>query len=293
MDDGLLVAICTFNRSPLLAKALRSLAVQDAPPTFPILVVDNASTDDTAAVVAEFQKTLPNLSYVLETRRGLSNARNRALADCREPLIAYLDDDAIASPGWVRAMTGAFAELGPDVAAIGGRILPIWEAPKPDWFSAELEDYVSVLDFGDATMVLADRGVVGANMAFRTEALRAGGGFSDKLGRKGKRLLGNEELAVVRNLRARGLAIGYCGAAVVDHLVPKDRMTHAWILDRFKQQGVSDAILLLRIEGDLRAFIDRSRYAFREGFLTKGAPDFVRRRHRTYLHGAALGALFG
>ena len=97
----LTVAICTHNRAPYLDKALASLLRQTADAaSFEILVVDNASTDDTRSVVERSRALRPDIRYVHEARLGLSHARNRAIAETGTPVIAFLDDDAIASHPW-------------------------------------------------------------------------------------------------------------------------------------------------------------------------------------------------
>ncbi len=104
----------------MLGRALESMRSQSPPPA-EVLVVDNAPPDDaTRRLVME---RFPEVRYVLEPRPGLDVARNRALAEARRDVVAFLDDDAVAEPGWTGALDAAFRRE-PRLAVCMGRILP-------------------------------------------------------------------------------------------------------------------------------------------------------------------------
>ena len=117
MRPALTAAICTHDRPLLLRRALASLIAQrDAPAE--ILVVDNAPSDGRArALVAE---AFPSVTYLHEPSPGLDFSRNRALRAAAGDVVAFLDDDAVADPGWSAALTAAFE--GPGVGAVTGRV---------------------------------------------------------------------------------------------------------------------------------------------------------------------------
>ena len=101
------VVICTHNRSKYLLKAIRSVLGQDYPEDrYELVVIDNASTDSTADQVRPFLDT-GRLRYVLEPELGISFARNTGWREAAGRYIAYLDDDAVASPGWLSAIEKA------------------------------------------------------------------------------------------------------------------------------------------------------------------------------------------
>jgi glycosyltransferase involved in cell wall biosynthesis len=110
----LTAAICTRQRPVELRRAITSLLTQD-PPADEILVVDN--NDAAAAEPREGVRT------VHEPVQGLDFARNRALREARGDVVAFLDDDAVAEPGWTAALRRAF--LDPRVAACTGRVEPL------------------------------------------------------------------------------------------------------------------------------------------------------------------------
>ena len=267
------VAVCTHNRARYLDQALQSLWAQTAPSsTFEVLVVDNASTDDTPGVVERARAAQPNIRYVREDELGLSNARNRAIAETHTPFIAFLDDDAIAEPPWVERLVHCFSALSPRPAAVGGPIHPIWEAPRPPWLPDSLLGYLTVLERrGSSHLDLSKQFIFGANMAFDRQALVDVGGFSTALGRIGDRLLSGEEMLLLRQLHARGACGYYDEQASVHHHVAAARLTKEWFYRRIYWDGMSTALInieLQRLHGmrraatalrDLRSLVVRGR----------------------------------
>jgi glycosyltransferase involved in cell wall biosynthesis len=114
----LTVALCTRDRPELLRRALASLALQSPAPA-EILVVDNAPRDGcTRQIVEEMEQVAAR--YLVEPVPGLDFARNRALAAASQDVVAFLDDDAVAEPGWAAALLAPFAD--PEVGAVTGRV---------------------------------------------------------------------------------------------------------------------------------------------------------------------------
>ena len=256
------VAICTHNRRTYLRLALESLVEQSLSlDCFEILVIDNGSTDRTRDEVLAIAARLPNLRYLFESQLGLSVARNTALRECTSPFIAYLDDDAIASPCWIEDILNAFRALGPRLGCVGGRIDPIWESPRPEWLSDEMLSCLTILNLGDVSRILDPQreSVYGANMSFSCDALRKVGAFDQTLGRVGNRLLSNEEVLVQRRLARAGYATSYVPSALVQHHVLAS-VELAWFAERFFWQGVSEAVMQ-QLEG--LSFSSRASRAFK------------------------------
>jgi len=121
MDDqspSVTVAVCTRERPELLERLLRSLAGQVQSPN-EILVIDNAPV--TARTREVVERSFPACRYVMEPAQGLDFARNRALRESRSEVVAYIDDDAVASDGWTQGIAKVFAEH-PRVAICTGRV---------------------------------------------------------------------------------------------------------------------------------------------------------------------------
>lgn len=236
--------VCTHNRASYLRKALQSLDRQSLPKSrYEVIVVDNRSADDTRELVMKRTEEMENLRYVFEPRLGLSAARNRGLSEARGTYVAYLDDDAVAAPDWLEWAVRVRREQGGSLGFLGGRVWPIWESERPDWLSDALLPFLSMTDLGDEPLeVEGASGLVGANMVFDAQTLRAAGGFPEGLGRKGTQLLSNEELQLKKRLQQMGLRSLYHPKVAVSHHVIASRLTKRWFRRRLYWQGRSDAI---------------------------------------------------
>lgn len=232
------VAICTLNRADLLAMTLDGLAAHGALEDCELLVVDNGSTDLTAALLAEWRERLP-LRTVREPRRGLSHARNRAVTEARGRHIVFLDDDVVVQPGWLSAYRGAFAEH-PDAAIFGGPIHARFLGTPPAWLAdllPQLEAAFAIRDLGAEPFLLdADRLPFGANMAFRADALQSQS-FDASLGRAGRGMKAGEESALMGRLLTHGDTGWWVPGAAVEHLMPPSRQTPGYLRRFYRGLG--------------------------------------------------------
>ena len=118
------VSVCTYNRAEILHGALESLICQetDGKFSYEIIVVDNASTDDTKAVVEQIIKTSPMpIRYILEEDKGVAQARNRGVKESQGTWIAFFDDDQLAERDWLKNLLDIALQMGAD--CVGGTIL--------------------------------------------------------------------------------------------------------------------------------------------------------------------------
>ncbi|PHK93197.1 glycosyltransferase [Pseudoroseomonas rhizosphaerae] len=242
----LTVAICTYKRYDLLGLAIESLTRQTLPADqFEILIVDNSPSTENSQQQQASYTHLGNLRWVHEATPGLSNARNVAIRLAAAPLIAFLDDDAIADPAWAESLCRTFKVFGETCQVVGGQVRPIWGAPRPSWLGDELLGYISVVNYGDeARFLTGQEWVAGANIAYRTATLRQLGGFDVSLGRvgSGNSLMSNEEVALTDHIRAQGGRVVYDPVAAVDHLVEPARLRQEWFRRRVAWQAVSDRV---------------------------------------------------
>lgn len=270
------VVICTHNRAEYLSKAIVSVIDQGGRPgRFEIVVVDNASEDRTREVVKEYENT-GLIRYVYEQRRGISYARNTGWRNARAPYVAYLDDDAIASAGWIDSIGEAF-RFAPDAAVVGGRVDPIWEAPRPAWLSDEIAVSLALIDWGEVPKVIEDlrfEWLVTANMAAKVTALEEIGGFSTRLGRVGRSEVRGEDTFLQRRLMQRGKTCVYYPDMAVRHLVPASRLNKEWFWHRYFTQGIADAIVEI-IEESPGAIRRLSRAAAKSASLLASPGDML------------------
>ena len=233
--------ICTHNRDHYLEGAIDSLLAQTCPDC-EILVVDNASTDKTRQVV-ESRLGDGRLKYVYEPILGLSTARNRGAKETRAPILAYLDDDAIASPQWLQILLNAY-ENNDKLAVAGGKVTLIWPQgySQPNWLSDELAGGLGAFDLGDNVVYISQANLTprGVNYSIRRDFLEKIGGFDPNLGRIGKKLLSNEELYTTELALAQGWQVGYFPAALVEHNVAPERINRQWFMRRSWWQGISE-----------------------------------------------------
>ncbi len=238
--------ICTYNRYDVLHKAIASLEAQTLPKQdYEILVIDNSPDFEAGQKVKEHYEENENLSYIIEKTPGLSNARNVAANAAEGEFVAFMDDDAIASSGWLEKILEA-AEQFESADVIGGRIDPLWEEERPSWLGDELLGNVSVVNWGGRCRIAnEEEWFAGANITFRKETLLKHGGFQTNLGRKGSGavLLSNEESALIEKIKSDNGVIVYQPEARVDHLVEKKRLQQPWFRKRASWQAVSDFLM--------------------------------------------------
>jgi GT2 family glycosyltransferase len=217
------VVVPTRGRAAYLEVTLDSLLRQRTRTPHEVLVVDDGATDATRAVA----EARANVRYVGHgDARGLNAARNTGIREGRAPLVAFVDDDVEAPPGWLEALARG-AERHPEAEAFGGPIRARLEGAAPRGCGREPPP-ITTLDLGpedhEAEMVW------GANLAVRRSAVERIGPFDESIVRPH----GDEEEWLER-LRAAGGTIVYLARADLDHrrtaadarLVPLARAAYA------------------------------------------------------------------
>ena len=233
------VIVPTRNRADRLDACLAALAHQSLPAEqFEIVVVDNGSTDGTAARIARWAELRPGVRRVEELAPGVSRARNAGIAAARGELLAFVDDDAVAEPRWLATLLGAYDRF-PRVGAACGRARLRLERRPPAWYSRYSETWYSAMDFGPAARLLLDPGEVpwSLNLSVRAELARQIGGFPEELGRVDGNLQSGEEYPFISGVREAGMHIAYEPDAVVWHAVPAERLRLRWLVRRAWAEG--------------------------------------------------------
>jgi glucosyl-dolichyl phosphate glucuronosyltransferase len=226
------VAICTWNRSRLLDQTLQGMNNLIIPEgvLWELIVVNNNCTDNTDEIIARHSEFLP-IVRIFEPDQGLSNARNAAVNAAKYDYILWTDDDVIVDRHWMSSIVDAFLRL-PNSAVIGGKVLPWFETPPPQWLHehiAKLGKYFALRDFGDQQFNMdVGQNPYGANMAFRTDILRKFS-FDTNLGRKGDLLISGEDAKVIFLIRDAGWDVTWIPSSNVKHYLPKERMTLSYL----------------------------------------------------------------
>lgn len=245
-------AVCTYRQTDLLPGAIESLLGQSLESEcYEIIVVDNNSRDGTAGVVAQYQEKVRSteIRYILETRQGLSYARNTAVGLAKADIVAFLDDDAEADHNWLETLLDVF-DHDPDAWIVGGKVRPIWDGERPEWLKDDMLRSLSIVEWGDVMrpLVWPER-VIGTNMSFKKQVFSEEGLFATDLGRRGSLLLGNEDTEIQERVHERGKKVIYTPYAVVHHHVPRERMTWRYFWTRGYGNARSAVILAGRQEG--------------------------------------------
>ena len=240
------VIIATYNRAALLDECLDHVGRQRFSPGDEILVVDNGSTDDTAAVVARHQpRAAVALRLLREPLPGKSRAIARALDVATGDILAFTDDDVNVDDDWLEAVREALGD--PGVALVGGPVRPRWQATVPRWIRRARDRYprlgapLALLDYGDRPLALGARTVLGANLAVRREAFTQAGGFPAHLGKRRGTLRSGEDHELCRRVQEAGFRAIYLPTAAVQHWVPAERARVPYVLRWFYWSGITHA----------------------------------------------------
>jgi len=234
------VVICAYSldRWDDLAAAVASVRGQAPPPLETIVVIDHND-----ALLERAQRELEATVVPSTGRPGLSHARNAGIAAAQGEIVAFLDDDAAAEPGWLAALAAPYED--PAVVAVGGAVEPRWLAGRPATFPPEFDWVVGCTYRGHPTERTPVRNVIGANMSFRRSVFEEVGGFDADIGRVGTRPVGCEETELcIRAGRTRaGAVVLYEPEARVLHAVPPTRTTWGYFVRRCFGEGLSKAVV--------------------------------------------------
>jgi glucosyl-dolichyl phosphate glucuronosyltransferase len=234
------VVLGTYNRASSLRTTLESfsslIGLSDL--TWELLVVDNNSTDSTRDVIRSFSTTAHFVvRYIFEKRQGRSAALNAGIAEATGEIVAFTDDDVLLDPGWLSNLARTFDRF--DCAAVAGRVVPVWNHPKPNWLEMEGQFAVVNFELGDDFKEIKIP-PLGANSAFRKDVFRRHGVFRLDLGVTGsKHTITCDDTEFGGRLIRAGDKIVYSPHAVVYHPVDPARTTKKYFLTWFYYNGVS------------------------------------------------------
>lgn len=218
--DGISVVISTRHRPEAIGRCLDSIAGGSRMPD-EIVVVDQSDDEATASLVAaRIASGLP-IRYLRQPPLGLGASQNSAVQEARHAIVAVTDDDCVVDGGWLRVIGEAFA-ASPDLAVIGGRVLPLPAAgertaavsTRTGTRRVELSGYAAPWRLGS-----------GNNFAIRRSAFQMVGGCDPRLG-PGSPGLGGVDMDLFYRLLRAGMRGRYEPTAVVHHerQSPADRL---------------------------------------------------------------------
>jgi glycosyltransferase involved in cell wall biosynthesis len=229
------VVICAHDeaRWSLITRAVSSVENQDLRAAETIVVIDH-----NRRLLARAHSELARATVVENSEpRGLGGARNSGVDACSGDVVAFLDDDAVASPHWLTFLAQPYED--PSVAAVGGSIEPLWDGGRPSWFPPEFDWVVGCSYKGMPTVAQEVRNLFGCNMSYRRDLVNALGNF--RLG------YGCDETELCIRLRTQwpSRRILYVPDAQVFHHVSADRARLRYFLRRCYFEGGSKAVVAL------------------------------------------------
>lgn len=231
---SLSIAICCHNSAKRLPETLQYIQKQQI--TFPypweVLIIDNASTDNTLEIAEKIWAKNPivPLRLISETELGLTYARNCALRHAQYTILAFIDDDNWINQNWVNRVFEIFTQ-NKTIAACGGPIYPICELPPPDWFSAYQGNYTTWDLYPQAQYI--QHPLCGAGLCIKKTIWKnlINKGFQPILtDRKGKSLSSGGDFELGYALLLAGHKLWYDPKLHLQHFIPKERLTWPYLI---------------------------------------------------------------
>ncbi|MSO42049.1 MAG: glycosyltransferase [Solirubrobacterales bacterium] len=241
----LLATVCTNRPASAARVAIEPAAAQAAAVEGAAALLVTSGLDDDAHAAHERLAAEVGAEAVRAVA-GLSAARNAALDGRPEDaVIAYLDDDAVPAPDWLQRLSARWLEADPDVACIGGAIVPRYLEPPPAWMSERIWMAYSLMDRGPGMVELRPEegsDAWGANVSFRARQALDAGGFDPSRGPWSNVPMFGDESDLQLRLRSAGLRVLYAGDVRVEHLIGAERMTLRSLARRQYYRGFGAAL---------------------------------------------------
>ncbi|GAA3229703.1 glycosyltransferase family 2 protein [Nonomuraea helvata] len=244
MNTSVVICVYTEERWEDIRQAVESVESQTRPAHELILVVDHNPD-----LHLKLKHAYPQATVVANTHeKGLSGGKNTGVATAGGEIVAFLDDDAVADPGWLEALEEGFQVTG--VVGVGGRTDPLWASGRrPQWFPYEFDWTVGCTYRGMPEVRAPIRNVMGGNAAFLRDVVSEVGGFHSGIGRsvqgRKSRPLGCEEteFCIRLNQRRPGSVMLFEPRAVIGHKVSRQRERFAYFRSRCYAEGLSKALV--------------------------------------------------
>ena len=243
------VLMATHNGSDTIDRTLQAMS-ELVPPAggWKLIVVNNASTDDTEARILSWRDRLP-LSYLFEPRLGKPFALNTALERAEGDFIVMTDDDVLPERNWLTEWRRV-ADAYPQLDLFGGAIAPQFPEAPPSW--PMLDIHLTVL-YGATPPYpegqLESAHVLGANMAVRARIRDRGWRFGQAFMVGAQGLMG-EDSDFVRRLAGAGHGVGFAPGALVHHIIHPEQMSWWWMQRRFFRHGRTVYVLEVAESGE-------------------------------------------
>ena len=255
MKPGVSIVICCYNSFKRLPETLMSLSMQrfSKPIPWEVIIVDNASTDNTAEVARNCWPSSSEvaLRIIHEPKAGVGNARIKSFSESDYEYISFVDDDNWVDSCWVETVFDFFQEHS-EATAVGGQSVAVYESNPPEWFDQISSFYAIGAGSESSGEITWREGSLlwAAGLSLRREAglhlleqgfkilLCGGDEFTIPTG---------EDTELCFALRATGGRLFYEPKLSLRHFMPADRLTWPKALKMMHAMGQASPILELYI----------------------------------------------
>ena len=241
------VAVCTWNRAYQLGDTLSAILAELTDfPNARLIVIDNASTDDTPQVLAEAARDNPIVTSVHEEKRGAYHAIARAISLATGDYLIFVDDDAMPRPGCFANLLRSI-NADPGLGYLSASIEGFWEGERPEWMGDRALREIPVMSWPPGQTLCAypcypPSVTVALRIApclklFCTEERRLielgwGGGSAT-----GLTTVGGDDHDLAEIFKRNGYKVAALGDAWVRHRVVSEKLSPAWLVNKFASEG--------------------------------------------------------
>lgn len=227
----------------MLSATLDSFLAQNYPQSrYEIIVADNNSTDNTREIAGHYVgNSRVSVKYFFEERQGVHYARNNAAKQAIGDILYFTDDDMLADPALLDELVKVFA-LFPEVGCATGLILPLFEKEPPAWVRRCLwNGYLSLTkkDKPEDLIVSKNDLAYSCHQAIRRDLFFQSGGFNPE--NTAGTWIGDGETGLNIKIKHLGHKFAYTSKSIIYHIIPQNRTTLKYLVNRIGNQGFCDS----------------------------------------------------
>lgn len=231
------ICVVTYKGRDLLGTLLASLSKLDVSDVrLRVVVVDNDSERSCESLAREFSaESTYSLDYFVEPKKGISFARNTALANLRGDYFAFLDDDEVVAPDWLQLMLSTMRRYDADF--VFGPKVGAFPPGTPDWVKSHPVYVQTDLPTGTVIEIGNSGNVLGRTQVIEESGIKFDPAFANS---------GGEDTAFFYELHLRGYRQVWCAEASVEERIGKKRIKLSWMRRRAFRTGQSWYLIVIR-----------------------------------------------
>ena len=249
------VIIPTCGRPKMLLDCVASI-LRNEFRDFEIIIIDQDRERDLRAALDRRFPDDHRLVYLVLDQPHASRARNLGIQHARGEIVVFSDDDIEVERNWLQAYVDTFAACDGEPVVVGGRLDPLWLAPKPTWLPEGREYLLGIYNKYDGLILMPEPDQpIGANFAVHRKIIDAVGPFDERIGpsyaRKRGMIFGEDALFSMRARQAR-YPVYYQAAARSWHKMSARKVTKRYFIRRSFWEGVT-LLTIMHLSGSAPA----------------------------------------